>query len=39
VLGAGRIGQLDYDVVHVSAEFANQASDHDPQVARLALPG
>jgi len=26
-----------YDVVHVNSEFANQASDHDPQVARLRL--
>jgi predicted extracellular nuclease len=24
-----------YDSVHVNAEFADQASDHDPQVARL----
>ncbi|MGH3329569.1 MAG: endonuclease/exonuclease/phosphatase family protein [Streptomycetales bacterium] len=23
-----------YDVVHVNAEFADQLSDHDPQVAR-----
>ena len=28
-----------YDVVHVNAEFADQASDHDPQVARLDLRG
>jgi uncharacterized protein len=27
-----------FDVVHVNAEFANQASDHDPQVARFYLP-
>ncbi len=26
-----------YDVVHVNAEFADQASDHDPQVARIRL--
>ena len=25
----------EYDVVHVNAEFADQASDHDPQVARF----
>jgi uncharacterized protein len=25
--------------VHVNAEFADQASDHDPQVARLDLRG
>ncbi|MGH8869393.1 MAG: endonuclease/exonuclease/phosphatase family protein [Actinomycetes bacterium] len=28
-----------YDVVHVNAEFADQASDHDPSVVRLALDG
>src|SRR6476469_8228840 len=28
-------GPFDYDVVHVNAEFADQASDHDPQVVRL----
>jgi uncharacterized protein len=27
-----------FDVVHVNAEFAEQASDHDPQVARFLLP-
>jgi predicted extracellular nuclease len=27
-----------YDVVHVNAEFADQASDHDPQVVRF-VPG
>ncbi len=27
-----------YDVVHVNSEFANQVSDHDPQVVRLPLP-
>jgi len=27
----------DYDVVHVNAEFADQASDHDPQVVRITL--
>jgi predicted extracellular nuclease len=26
-----------YDVVHVNAEFADQVSDHDPQVARFDL--
>jgi predicted extracellular nuclease len=30
---------IQYDVVHVNAEFANQASDHDPQVARIDLRG
>jgi predicted extracellular nuclease len=31
--------QLEYDPVHVNAEFADQASDHDPQVVRLDLRG
>jgi uncharacterized protein len=30
---------VDYDPVHVNAEFADQASDHDHQVARLDLRG
>ena len=30
---------IDYDVVHVNSEFADQASDHDPQVAILDLRG
>ncbi len=30
-------GSFSYDVVHVNAEFADQASDHDPQVVRLTL--
>lgn len=28
---------VGYDVVHVNAEFATQASDHDPGVARLSF--
>jgi hypothetical protein len=28
---------LEYDVVHVNSEFADQVSDHEPQVARLRL--
>jgi uncharacterized protein len=28
-----------YDVVHVNSEFADQASDHEPQVARFSLRG
>jgi uncharacterized protein len=31
--------KVDYDPVHVNSEFADQASDHDPQVARLDLRG
>ena len=29
------IRRFDYDIVHVNAEFADQASDHDPQVLRF----
>jgi predicted extracellular nuclease len=29
--------RFSYDVVHVNAEFAEQASDHDPQVVRITL--
>src|SRR5262249_25770746 len=28
---------FEYDVVHVNSEFADQASDHDPQVARITV--
>ena len=30
---------IDYDPVRVNAEFADQASDHDPQVARIDFRG
>jgi predicted extracellular nuclease len=30
---------IDYDPVHVNSEFFDQASDHDPQVARFDLRG
>ncbi|MFS8100901.1 lamin tail domain-containing protein [Lentzea alba] len=29
------ITRFGYDVVHINAEFADQASDHDPQIVRL----
>ncbi|MEE1930587.1 endonuclease/exonuclease/phosphatase family protein [Streptomyces sp. TRM 70351] len=29
------IRSYDYDIVHVNAEYADQASDHDPQVLRF----
>jgi uncharacterized protein len=32
-------GLGEYDVVHVNAEFADQASDHDPSVARAKVLG
>ncbi|WP_240969096.1 endonuclease/exonuclease/phosphatase family protein [Streptomyces sp. HNM0575] len=28
-------GKVDYDIVHINAEFHDQASDHDPSVIRL----
>ncbi|MDX6364853.1 MAG: large repetitive protein, partial [Streptomyces sp.] len=34
---AGLIEPGDYDVVHVNSEFSDQASDHDPQLARFLL--
>ena len=34
----GRV-PIDYDVVHVNSEFADQASDHEPQVARIRFSG
>jgi hypothetical protein len=30
-------GRHRYDVVHVNSEFADQASDHDPSVARFSF--
>ena len=36
----GPLRQYDYDIVHVNAEFADQVSDHDPQVVRVVpIPG
>lgn len=29
------ITRFDYDIVHINAEFADQASDHDPQIVRI----
>ena len=34
-LVAPGVGGVEYQVVHVNAEYADQASDHDPQVVRL----
>ncbi len=38
-LQRGRFGRpgFSYDVVHVNAEFPDQASDHDPQVVKLTI--
>lgn len=35
VLTSRHLRRVDYDIVHVNAEFADQASDHDPQVVRI----
>ncbi|MBH5334257.1 endonuclease/exonuclease/phosphatase family protein [Streptomyces pactum] len=35
VLTSRHVRQVEYDIVHINAEFADQASDHDPQVARI----
>jgi predicted extracellular nuclease len=41
ILVSGNLGSFPtvYDVVHVNSEFFDQASDHDPQVAKLDLRG
>jgi hypothetical protein len=38
VLVSPAVADPQYDVVHINAEFADQASDHDPQVVRF-VPG
>ncbi|MDI2126842.1 endonuclease/exonuclease/phosphatase family protein [Yinghuangia seranimata] len=35
ILTSPRVTRFEYDIVHVNAEFADQASDHDPQVLRV----
>ena len=35
VLTSPAIRGFDYDSVHINAEFANQTSDHDPQIIRF----
>lgn len=35
ILLSPSLGTVDYDIVHVNAEFADQASDHDPQITRI----
>ncbi|MEV0644877.1 lamin tail domain-containing protein [Phytomonospora sp. NPDC050363] len=35
ILVSPALSDVEYDVVHINAEFSEQASDHDPQVARL----
>ena len=35
ILTSRSLSRVDYDIVHINAEFADQASDHDPQVLRI----
>nr|WP_251076402.1 endonuclease/exonuclease/phosphatase family protein [Streptomyces benahoarensis] len=35
MLTGPHLSNTDYDVVHLNAEYADQASDHDPQVLRI----
>ena len=35
ILVTSGVGKSQYQVVHINSEFANQVSDHDPQVVRL----
>ncbi|KOU56680.1 endonuclease [Streptomyces sp. MMG1533] len=35
ILTSPAVTSFDYDVVHINAEFADQASDHDPQIVRI----
>lgn len=39
ILTSPGIRRFDYDVVHINAEFADQASDHDPQIVRVKVEG
>ncbi|WP_324607948.1 endonuclease/exonuclease/phosphatase family protein [Streptomyces rimosus] len=35
MLTSRHLRRVDYDIVHINAEYADQSSDHDPQVLRL----
>ncbi|GAA3483224.1 hypothetical protein GCM10018966_077560 [Streptomyces yanii] len=35
ILTSPSLSSYDYDIDHINAEFADKASDHDPQVVRL----
>ncbi|MFE9724099.1 endonuclease/exonuclease/phosphatase family protein [Streptomyces sp. NPDC005794] len=39
ILTSPAVRRFDYDVVHINAEFADQASDHDPQIVRIDVKG
>ena len=30
-----RVAGVQYEVIHINAEYSDQASDHDPQVLRM----
>jgi predicted extracellular nuclease len=35
ILLSRALRRYDYDIVHLNSEYADQSSDHDPQVVRL----
>jgi predicted extracellular nuclease len=35
ILVSSGVRGVEYEVVHINAEYADQVSDHDPQVVRL----
>ena len=35
ILVSKGLGKPDYQVIHINSEYADQVSDHDPQVVRL----
>jgi predicted extracellular nuclease len=35
ILVSSGVGEVEYEVVHINAENADQVSGHDPQVVRL----
>ncbi|MFF4759186.1 endonuclease/exonuclease/phosphatase family protein [Streptomyces sp. NPDC001292] len=35
ILTSPSLSSYDYDIAHINAEFADKASDHDPQIVRL----
>jgi hypothetical protein len=39
ILTSRALRRVDYDIVHSNAEFAEHASDHDPQVLRIGRNG
>ena len=39
ILTSPSVLRPEYDIVHINAEFTDQASDHDPQVARFVPTG